>query len=179
MSSSKSERFFANPYEDLNASPNAAIKADQLVNELFWREEIKRIAWTCITQVKAEPRGEYCDGGLYTGSLGLIFMCNQLLERGIFTEAEREIKAYVARCLSANEKYYSSTQLKPSKEYGFLSGMGGLLAMGCFVAKMLGNQHDMKRFAHDYAKMAPILEPIDYINAASEELFVGRAGYLW
>ena len=173
--SSSSDRFFSNPYQDFSAQLN--LTADQIVRTEHLYQYAKETAFLCMNRLKPKPK--YCDGALYTGNLGLIFMCFKLLGYERFRKYEQEIKNYMRECLAANEEYYEMTGQKETREVAFILGKGGLSVMGCFVSRILGDENKVGKYARDYASLASICEPINFLKRGSDEMFVGRAGYLW
>jgi hypothetical protein len=50
--------------------------------------------------------------------------------------------------------------------------------MGILATKYMGVDFSADMYAKDYAQLSPILQKIDFLPKGSDELFVGRAGYL-
>lgn len=61
---------------------------------------------------------------------------------------------------------------------GFLLGKAGVYAVGAVLGKVSGNESLMKQCLANYARVAPICKSLDFLKCGSDELFVGRAGYL-
>jgi hypothetical protein len=174
MSASSSECYFINPYQDFNPQSNAT---DKIVRADFWNQYATETALMCIQKLK--PTVKYCDGTVYTGNLGLVFMAYKMLRSNRFKKYENDLKKYMVDCVRASEDFLSSASVRGSKEVGFLVGNGGLAIMACLAWRAFGNEANVEKYASAYASSAHICEPVNFLSHGSDELFVGRAGYLW
>lgn len=166
------ERYFKNPYPDYNRNEQV------FTNINLWDEYIKKTSVACFNHLKPKSSSKYCDGGLYTGNLGLIFMAYKLIKNKRFAEYEPQILNYVRECLKASEEFYLNS-IPSNRDVSFLVGKGGFLVMGCIGSRLLGEDSNTLLYSKSYADLAPICEPIEFLKHGSDELFVGRAGYLW
>jgi hypothetical protein len=169
------DRYFVNPYSDYDKVHDYK---KQIISEEALTKLIKDTAFVCMQKIKLKVNEKYCDGGVYTGSLGLIFMCYKMLSSGRFDEYQHQIKDYMNECLKANEQYYMSNDVRQTREISFILGKGGLYVMGSLVSSALGLRENAGRYASDYADLANVCEPINFLPKGSDELFVGRAGFL-
>jgi hypothetical protein len=170
-----SDRYFINPYPDYDQALD--YKMNSITKEALIKL-IKDTSFLCMQKVKLKANEKYCDGGVYTGSLGLIFMCYKILSSGYFHEYQNQIKDYMNQCLRVNEEYYMNNDVRQTREIAFILGKGGLYVMGSIASNALGLQENATRYANDYGDLASICEPINFLPKGSDELFVGRAGYL-
>ena len=169
-------RYFPNPYQDFKRSTENATQSSIVLTD-FWNQYALDTGFMCMSKLKPKPY--YSDGTLYTGNLGVIFMAYKMLTSKIFSNYENEIKKYMSDCLSANEEYFSYKSSNQTKEVSFLLAKGGLYVMGCLVSKTLGNDSDVAKYAQKYASLVSICEPVNFLTNVSDEMFVGRAGFLW
>ena len=174
---SNSDRHFHNPYDDYELSKE--FQNPNLVNREFCIKEAKEIAFQCMLKMKPNSGKKYCDGGVYVGNLGLIFMAYKMIKTGLYNEYESEIKKYVFDCIKANEEYYSSNDIKATRDVAFILGKGGYYVMASLASKILGDELNSLKYAAEYSRISIICEPINFLPSGSDELFVGRAGYLW
>jgi len=173
-----SDRYFENTYPDFNELKHPNLN-DLIRTNPEWIEWAKETSLQCMKMLKPKSKSKYCDSGVYTGNLGLIYMCYKLLESKKFAQYEHQIKEYMLNCLNANIEYYSTPSHRANREIAYIVGKGGFFVMACLVSKALNNQSDLRKYANEYANLAPICETVDFLRQGSDELFVGRAGYLW
>ena len=174
MAGNHSERYFQNPYQDFEFAGELNV-----VNKDFCRQFAKETAFQCMLKMKTKSSEKYCDGGLYVGNLGLIFMAYKLLDSGLYPEHESDIKKYVHDCLKANEEFYAGFESKATKDVAFILGKGGFLVMAALASRILDDEQSCLRYSEEYARLSKICEPLNFLPRGSDELFVGRAGYLW
>lgn len=166
---SNNDRYFPNTYQDYgdNWTPS---NLDNLNNYL------KEISLTCVVKNKPKAKDEYCDGGLYTGSAGAIFMSHKIVSNNLLKENVSYFKKYIHDSIQANRDFFSNT---PNIwDVSFLCGKAGFLLMGSLGSKLLGLDEDSIKYANEYASLAHICEPINFLKKGSDEMLVGRAGYL-
>jgi hypothetical protein len=172
------ERYFQNPYPDFSHS-NLPPEIQKIVRTDFWAQFMIETGFVCMNKLKASLK--YSDGTVYTGNLGLIFMAYKMLKSKyvLGSKYESEIKKYMLECLKSNEERLNTSGSRGGKTVAFLVGDGGLYIMACLVYRVLGDEANVAKYANAYASMAQICQPIDFLPKGSDELFVGRAGYLW
>lgn len=173
MDCTSSQRYFNNPYRDFDQSKDQSLTTENH----FWTNYIEETFLNCTKHTKCKPSDKYCGGGLYTGSLGLIYTAVYLLKHGHCQKDAPYLKYYIESGLEANRKYFSNYQ-SPSDEIGFLCDKGGLNFTSCIVSNFFSNEHDTVKYANQYTSHSPICEPINFLRKGSDEVFVGRAGYL-
>ena len=158
MSTNNSDtRYFNNPYTDYSTQTQ-----EQIVNADYWRQYAKELAFSCMNKLKANA--DHSDGTLYTGNLGLIFMCFRLLNSNRFKTHENEIRNYMIDCLNANEQHFFKSGRKEARDASFLLGKGGLCVMGCLAAKVTGSETHMLKYMKEYASLASICEPVGFLR---------------
>ncbi len=174
---SSTTRYFQNPYITDNELSTPSQHQPDLS---FWQNYIEETFFTCRLKSKCKPTHKYCDGGLYTGSLGLIYTAFHLLEKndGSFIKDQVDIKNYVRDCLHANEFYFSTCDSCQGDEVGLLVDKAGLYLAGCLASRLLGDENSVEVFSKKYASSASLCENVEFVRHGSDELFVGRAGYL-
>lgn len=168
------DRYFPNPYPDFTSS-------NVNINSTFLTNLIVENGFLCMSKEKAKSSAKYCDGGIYTGNLGLIFMGFKMLKSGLITDPNQTsmILKYLKECVSANQDYYANNDIKQSRDISFLCGKGAFYVMAAMACKLLGNESEAYQFAQAYAQLARICEPLQFLPRGSDEIFVGRAGFLW
>jgi hypothetical protein len=114
--SNNTDRFFPNPYPDYDDKIG-----QDFIDQDFWKEFIIKSAQICLQMLNEKC----CDGGIYSGNLGLIYMNYKLIKCGRFKENEPELKKYMNDCLVSNENYQLFNDIKKTKDIGLMSGKGG------------------------------------------------------
>lgn len=173
------ERYFPNPYPDF--SPTQTPSGGQLVNTVYVRNLAIEYGFLCISKEKAKPTAKYCDGGIYTGNLGIIFMCYKMIKSGIVTDPKHTeiLLNYCKDCVVANQQFYANNDIKQTRDVSFLCGKGGYYVMAAMASRLLGNDSQAYQFGQAYAQLWKVCEPLQFLPRGSDEIFVGRAGFLW
>lgn len=127
------------------------------------------------------PALEYCDGGLYVGCAGVAYACYHIGRAESFSDHRNKLMHAAVEYLDVSLAYggrrRSSGRGDPPA--AFLLGPGGVLAVGGLIYDFVGRQEDaanLKKRYTDLAKYAS--KPGNYLGFGSDELFVGRAGYV-
>lgn len=174
---SASDRYFPNPYEDYDYGKN--LNYDQLVNRQYVVNFIRDTAFLCMNNCKPKSSAKYCEGSVYTGNLGLVFMCYKCITSdGINEQDKQHMLNYLNNCVKANEIYYATNETRQSKDVSYLCGKGGFYAMAALACRLLKSEQECMEYAQKFTSLAKICEPIDFLSKGSDELFVGRAGFL-
>lgn len=172
------DRYFPNPYPDFNSSIS---EHGQLTNAAALKNLVTEYGFLCMAKEKTKPTSKYCDGGIYTGNLGLVFMCYKMLKSGLISDPKQNemILSYLKECTVANQDYYANNDIKQSRDISFLCGKGGFYVMAAMACKLLGDESRSYQFAQAYAQLSRVCEPLNFLPRGSDEIFVGRAGFLW
>ncbi len=173
MASSITERYFFNPYLDYD------LHSEKPLSSVFVAEWSSFIEDTFLQCIHATPaKSKNCNGGLYCGSLGLVYASYYLLKHGHCKKNETYIKDYVQDILRFNQAYFEKFEDITDK-VEFLTGKGGLSIASCIAAKLAGDEVRLYKYAQLYAENSKICEHLNFLKNGSDEIFVGRAGYLW
>ncbi len=178
---SSSMRYFQNPLINVQETADKRVENPHLKNSKTWQTYIDDTFFTCRTKYKCKATQKYCDGGLYTGSLGLIYTAFHLLKKNenSFIKNQEDIKKYVHDCFRANQVYFEGFNSDPvGAEVGLLVDRGGLYLSGCLAGRLLGDEELVHRCAKEYASKANLCVNVEFLRNGSDEIFVGRAGYL-
>lgn len=118
-------------------------------------------------------RSDDCDGGLYVGLGGVGYML-------WYASTKLHNKDYLStaqKFLTKNAAYYKSGgRLRPSESLGFLLGKPGIDAVLAVLSQEMGidNSTHLNAFK---GCAEPLLQP-DPLGRGSDEMLVGRAGYI-
>lgn len=121
-----------------------------------------------------------CDGGLYVGLAGVSYMCYYLSQHPAFSENRQEFLDKSVRYLDPALAYINHPQVKAdrSNATAFLLGSCGAHAVAAVVTNALGKHEESRNFLKEYISVADMLIPTNFLRCGSDELFVGRTGYL-
>ncbi|XP_061827309.2 lanC-like protein 3 [Nerophis lumbriciformis] len=138
---------------------------------------VDAVVATVDTILKKVPDdvGDY-DGGLYDGPAGVAYMLYHVSECPLFSERRdtylktaKHIIDVSVRCVDA----------EPDKNMraAFLLGGAGIYAVAAMIYKSLGLTDFVKPLTK-FRNLWEVCAPIRFLECGSDELFVGRAGYL-
>lgn len=168
---SKPKRYFVNNLPDYDGTPIP------LEREL-WTERCRDTAQRVFTH--QGTAFEDCDGGLYVGVAGVAYMAYRIAQSPHFINEKSKLltKAhnYITHALSYAD--HPSVRGDRSIQAAFLLGNAGVWALAAVISKELGRQNECDNFIARYAAVADFCIPINFLDCGSDELFVGRTGYL-
>ena len=162
------KRNFVNHYDDY--LKNEEIKVDRT----YLANHIAELALITLNRTLIDA--ESCDGSIYTGNVGLVYMIDRLLVSSIAPQYQKELVEYALESIDLNEKYFAA---HARKDASFILGNCGFYAMAALVAKNIKKDDRLvHHYAHEYGRAARIVETENYLRHGCDELFVGRDGYL-
>ena len=154
---SNSKRFFINPYQDDFKNNIEHLNIDKN----YWSNYLEEIALYCIKKTKLNDKT--CDGGLYVGNLGLVYMIYKILSNGYCKNYEEDLKKYMNDSIELNRTYLSRHGDK-TMIASFLLGDCGFYAMASLVSKYLHkNDDDCVKYSRDYEQAAKLCEKTDFL----------------
>lgn len=165
---SRSSRYFINNLKDFTPGGNIKIPKDALQNQCY--EYMQKIT----DQQTLNPKD--CDGGLYVGLAGVSYAFYHLSQNPHFQKERQDFLSkswhYLQPALSYAEKG------RNKRDAAFVLGSGGVYAVAAAVLKALGKDKDSDGYVERYASLADDCLERDYLGCGSDEILVGRAGYL-
>ncbi|XP_070568983.1 lanC-like protein 3 [Ptychodera flava] len=139
-------------------------------------ERTKALAQQIIRELPADFTN--CDGGLYVGPAGVAYALYLLVHSGNFPSENQEYLARAQEYFAAHSTYLKKTRQRQSDQPGFLLGIGGVNVAGALISKITGDEKKTAEYLKSYSDAASICQPVHFLQCGSDELFVGRAGYL-
>ncbi|XP_061483383.1 lanC-like protein 3 isoform X1 [Rhineura floridana] len=119
-----------------------------------------------------------CQGGLYGGVAGVAYMLYHVAQCPLFAQARdcylRAAKQLVDACVRYEEDW---GEADADTRAAFLLGGAGVYAVAALVYQALGLP-DWARPLGKFRELCELCAPITFLECGSDELFVGRAGYL-
>ncbi|XP_054712655.1 lanC-like protein 3 [Uloborus diversus] len=121
-----------------------------------------------------------CDGGLYVGLIGISYMCYYVSQHPEFQEYKDDYLQKGQEYLNHAISYANHPRVKSDKsmQSAFLLGNSGTFAVAAAVMKAVYKESEYNMFLNSFASLADNCIPINFLRCGSDELFVGRAGYL-
>ncbi|CAG7823215.1 unnamed protein product [Allacma fusca] len=163
-------RYFNNPFQDFG-DLNSRVPP---VNKQYVKDQLIDLARVVFSKQKHE-----CHGGLYTGAAGLTYSFLHI--QSVLTEQENRYFLPLAEKLyQRHEEYFQElgSSLREKDLPGFIHGKAGVDAVGAVLGKVTGNKKLFETSTRNYAAAADICKPRNFQSKGSDELFVGRGGYL-
>lgn len=163
-------RYFPNRYKDV--SSGSVVEVDRTK----WLAAIESTVAT-ITSNMPPSCVENCDGGLYVGNAGIAYLLYRLSVSEVFGADQRTAYArlaghYLSTCLT-----YSESASDRDPPLSFLLGKAGVYVVGAAVLSQ-SDPEKADQLALKYEALGELCKPIRIFPYGSDELFVGRTGYL-
>uniref|UniRef100_A0A3B4GRS0 LanC-like protein 3 n=1 Tax=Pundamilia nyererei TaxID=303518 RepID=A0A3B4GRS0_9CICH len=117
-----------------------------------------------------------CDGGLYDGPAGVAYMLYHVSECPLFSEY-RDVYLKTAKQIIDMSVRYVDAEPDKNMRAAFLLGGAGIYAVAAMIYKSLGLADFVKPLTK-FRNLWEVCAPIHFLECGSDELFVGRAGYL-
>lgn len=117
-----------------------------------------------------------CDGGLYDGPAGVAYMLYHVSECPLFSE-QRDVYLKTAKHIIDVSVKYADAEPDKNMRAAFLLGGAGVYAVAAMIYKSLGLADFVKPLTK-FRNLWEVCAPINFLECGSDELFVGRAGYL-
>lgn len=162
-------RFFTNTLQDFVPGTKVAIDPS------CWVPRIKAIADTIVKQMP--PTFENCDGNLYVGCAGVAYMFEYLAGFEHFLDLKVEYLTRARNYIDVSLSYCKSKSCRDPPA-AFLLGPAGVYAAASLIYADINQMDVAKEFNKKYLSLGSACGPVDYLGCGSDELLVGRAGYL-
>ncbi|XP_077393768.1 lanC-like protein 3 [Festucalex cinctus] len=117
-----------------------------------------------------------CDGGLYDGPAGVAYMLYHVSECPLFSERRDAYLKAAKRIIDVSLRY-ADAEPDRSMRAAFLLGGAGVYAAAAMIYKSLGLADFVKPLTK-FRNLWEVCAPIRFLECGSDELFVGRAGFL-
>ena len=162
-------RFFKNTLQDF--VPGSRV----IINQSYWVPKIKNLVDATVKEMP--PTFENCDGSLYVGCAGIAYMLDYIASIEDFADVKGD---YLTKAKNYAEVSLSYCKSKKSRDppAAFLLGPAGAHAIGSLISADIGEKDVAAEYNKKYLALSSVCEPINYLDCGSDELLVGRAGYL-
>ncbi|CAK8675045.1 unnamed protein product [Clavelina lepadiformis] len=158
-------RHFNNQFEDAGRCE---------VSQDFYKDRIMETVDKILSGLKATSKT--CEKGVYTGTAGVAYCFYYLSQSGIFPEHhDKFLKLAECYISPALDKHH----VRSRKDVGLLSGNGGVYMVAALIYNKLGDKQKYEKYIEAYQNLASCCEQVDFLDGGCDELFVGRAGYMF
>lgn len=164
-------RFFINRLPDF--IPEKLVS----INKSKWHENAVGIVKTILERMPPDPSS--CSGGLYVGNVGVGYMLYYLSSLEAFQNERQEFLEHASLYAKVNTDYIGRGRMTSDPLCSFILGQAGVMALCSLLCKVTGDRKSFDQYCAKYAQLAEKCTKIDFFGRkGSDELFVGRAGYL-
>ena len=162
-------RFFKNTLQDFVPGSRVTIEP------AHWVPKIKNLIDVIVKGMP--PTFDNCDGSLYVGCAGVAYMFQYVANMEHFADVKGD---YLTRARNYAEVSLSYCKSKKSRDppAAFLLGPAGVYAVGSLIYSDIGQKAVADEYNKKYLALSSTCEPVNYLDCGSDELLVGRAGYL-
>ncbi|XP_069125647.1 lanC-like protein 3 [Argopecten irradians] len=160
-------RNFTNRYDDYLEGSEVSVDQEK------WK--------ACIEQlVKGIERGmpptpNNCDGGLYVGNAGVAYMFYYLSNCELFAHRRDD---FLEQGMMYGKAAMDYVERRGDPPCSFILGSAGTIAVNSLLYHIAGNESRSRKIAEKFASLADCARPIAFYRYGSDELLIGRAGYL-
>lgn len=125
----------------------------------------------------ATAAGNSCQGGLYSGVAGVAYMLYHVSQSPLFAGARERYLRSAKRLIDACSRSEEWGEPDADTRAAFLLGGAGVHAVATLVYHALGRS-DYVQPLGKFRALCAVCAPVSFLECGSDELFVGRAGYL-
>jgi len=166
--SNRRSRFFPNPYPDFDTKSAAWTGVDtaSLSNQVILMSG----------HIRTHGTADDSDGSLYVGPAGIAFAFYHKAINSPGSNPQKRDDLLTAQKFSEMNLEYARRH--PRMSPGFLLGSSGAYAVSAAVHHALGEASAAENHAQKFAQIADTFLPLEVYSYGSDELLVGRAGYI-
>lgn len=162
-------RYFVNKLADYKAG------SEVVIDRVKWKKYCESIVNTIFE--KFPPCSDSCDGGLYVGNIGVAYMLYYLSKHELFQDKKANYLETAESYVKVSCDYVSHGHCRDPPS-AFILGPAGITAVASLLANEEGNTSRSEKFAQQYALFVEKCMRIDFFRHGSDEMLIGRAGYL-
>ncbi|OWF40181.1 LanC-like protein 3 [Mizuhopecten yessoensis] len=163
-------RNFKNKYQDFTEGSEVFIDQEK------WIGCIEQIVKNIVNGMPPDPAN--CDGGLYVGNAGIAYMYYYLSNCDLFTQRKTDFLEQGMMYGKVAMDYVERGGDRGNPPCSFILGQAGTIAVNSLLFHTAGNDSKSKKIAEKFASLADHARPISFYPYGSDEILVGRAGYM-
>lgn len=157
-----SKRYFKNPFSD---SPANALNT----SFEYWKNRVYN-----LTECIGKNASTSSDNDLYTGTAGIAYMYYRL---AISDGFKNDYNMFMNKAIEVSKLKVSNFGQNSISQ--FICGDAGVNAVNAAIYHQMGDEKMAEMYLNNFRNGITICKPIDFFRPGGDELFVGRAGYLY
>jgi len=147
----------------------------------IWKERVKQLVK--YIQSNEERFIKDLDGGLYVGPAGVGYAFHYIfnVQQLEFTENEKnQLLQFATKLVDINLNYYQNADVIRDRKnlLGFLTGAAGVYAVAAAISFTTRSETHIQTHLSKFSSLSEHLLPVQVHRCGSDEMFVGRAGYI-
>ncbi|XP_046979715.1 lanC-like protein 3 isoform X2 [Schistocerca americana] len=166
---SRPKRYFVNNNEEWKSREFAVAPSD-------WLPKINERVNECLKQ--QPPSARDVDGGLYVSGAGVAYMLYHLSTNPHFGENKEKFCNLGLKYMKYALEYSGRKENDPQERSAFLLGNAGTYAVAAVLYRSVDTT-EAENCLKKFAAAAQNCKPLNFLRCGGDELFVGRAGYLF
>lgn len=163
-------RYFQNKFEDFTVGSDVYIDTDK------WKARVEEIVKSVLNGMPPDHRN--CDGGLYVGNAGAAYMFYYLANSEMFSSRKADFLENGLIYGKAATDYVERGGHRGDPPCSFILGGAGAVAVYSLLFDTAGNKSKSQKLAEHFVKLADHAKKMNFYPHGSDEVLVGRAGYL-
>lgn len=164
-------RYFKNTMADFVPGT----RVSPLIDAEHWKTVITNIVDNIVK--KMPPTFENCDGSLYVGCAGVAYMLYYVANSEPFADKRQDFLTRARNYIDVSLSYaFNKKNNDPPP--AFLLGNAGPIIVGSMVYADIGEKEASDELLKKLLALAASCGPVNYLPNGSDELLVGRAGFV-
>lgn len=135
----------------------------------FWKDKVNS-----LVELISRNTSSSSDNDLYTGTTGIAYMFYYLSVTDTFKNNSTTFKNKAIEVTQLKKCSYSKKTLSQ-----FICGDAGVNAVNAVIYNQINDEKMSEMYLQNFRNGAVFCKPIDFFKPGGDELFVGRAGYLY
>lgn len=135
----------------------------------FWKNKVYN-----LTEIIGQNASSSRDNDLYTGTTGIAYMFFYLATSDRFKNDPND---FYDKAIAITKLKENNFDRKSSCQ--FICGDAGVNAVNAVIYSRIGDEKTAEMYLDRFVKGLSVCKPIDFFKPGGDELFVGRAGYLY
>lgn len=166
----------------MDGPKNTNLQSNVIIDSCLIKKRIIHLVNLIVEKQKCTSEEADCDGGLYVGISGIAYMFNYLASAtgDLFNSMERDFFTKQAlRYLGPTIDYANSFEKNDRlSSVAYLLGFAGTFVAASLIYHNINDTVNRDFYINKYSQISSKCLPIHYLTKGSDELLVGRAGYI-
>lgn len=135
----------------------------------FWKDKVYN-----LVQIVSQNTSSSSDNDLYTGTTGIAYMFYHLATSEKFKNNSTDLLNKAVAF--SRQMEHNLVNKFPSQ---FICGDAGVNAVNAAICHQMGDEKTAEFYLEHFKNGLAVCKPINFFKPGGDELFVGRAGYLY